>query len=267
MYMPSEHVEVKLTDCVGTIVLNRPDHGNALTRLMVRQLVEAFEDLYREKRVRAIILTGAADTFCAGNDLEEIVDASSLLSEWADSQERWGEDAADFRDVISRMLETPKPIIAAVNGAALSHGAGLVLACDIVVACEESVFGIPDPRRGIAAGVVAPLLSHRIGTGQAARLLLTSSIIDSAEAVRLGIFHELVEGDKTWARGVELARECAEGAPEALQLTKRLLSETIGEQLDTQLTAGAIIQATSFTTTAAEEGISAFLEERTPEWK
>lgn len=267
MYMPSEYVEVKLTDCVGTIILNRPDHGNALTRMMVRQLTEAIEDLYREKRVRAIILTGAGDTFCTGNDLEEINEACAQQIEWSDSQERWGEDAADYRDLIARMLETPKPIIAAVNGAALSHGAGLVLASDIVVTCEESVFGLPDPRRGVVAGVVAPLLCHRLGTGHAARLLMTSATIDATEATRLGIFHELVDGDKVWARGVELARECAEGAPEAVQLTKRLLNETIGELLDTQLTAGAVIQATSFTTEAAEEGIAAFLEERKPQWK
>ena len=234
---------------------------------MVRQLIEAFEDLYREKRVRAIILTGAGDTFCAGNDLEEISDACSLQPDWEDSQERWGEDAADYRDLIARMLETPKPIIAAVNGAAMSHGAGLVLACDIVVACAESEFGLPDPRRGLVAGVVAPLLCHRLGTGQATRLLLTASIIDAAESIRLGIYHELVDGDKVWARAVELGRECAEGAPEAVQLTKRLLNETIGEQLNTHLTAGAILQATSFTTEAAKEGIAAFLEERQPDWK
>ncbi|TWU25826.1 enoyl-CoA hydratase/isomerase family protein [Bythopirellula polymerisocia] len=267
MYMPSEHVEVKLTDNVGTLILNRPDHGNALSRRMVRQLIEAIEDLYREKRVRAIILIGAGDTFCAGNDLEEISDACSLQPDWDSSQERWGEDAADFRELIARMLETPKPIIAAVNGAALSHGAGLVLACDIVVGCAESTFGLPDPRRGIVAGVVAPLLCHRLSAGHAARLLLTSSIIDAIEAARLGIFHELVDGDKVWARAVELGRECAEGAPEAVQLTKRILNETVGEQLDTQLTAGAILQATSFTTEAAQEGIAAFLEERKPEWK
>ena len=267
MYMPCEHVEVKLTDCVGTVILNRPDHGNALTRRMVRQLVEGIDDLYREKRVRAIILTGAGDDFCTGIDLEEINDACAMQPEWSDSQERWGEDAAEFRDLISRMLETPKPIIAAVNGAALSHGAGLALACDIVVACEECLFGLPDPRRGLVAGIVAPLLCHRLGTGHASRLLLTATIIDAIEATRLGIFHELVDGDKVWARAVELARECAEGAPEAVQLTKRLLNETIGEQLDSHLTAGAILQATSFTTEAAEEGIAAFLEERKPDWK
>lgn len=260
-------IEVKVTGNVGTVILNRPEHGNTLVRAMLHQLIEAIDDLYRERRVRAIILTGAGSSFCEGTDLEEINEASQRRSEWSDSENRWGEDAADYRDLIVRMLEITKPIIAAVNGAALSSGAGLVMASDIVIASHEGTFGLPDPRRGLVAGVVAPLVCHRLGAGQAARLLLTSSIINAPEAERLGVFHELVPTDKVWARAAEIAAECAEGAPEALQLTKRLINETVGEQLETQLTTGAAMQATAFTTEAAQEGISAFISRRKPDWK
>jgi methylglutaconyl-CoA hydratase len=266
MYMQSALIEVKVTNNVGTIILNRPNHGNALVRVMLEQLGEAFDDLYREKRVRAIVLTGAGDAFCEGIDLEEINETAQPTIDLPDAEDRWGQDAADYRDLILRMLETTKPIIAAVNGAALSSGAGLVLACDIVIASAEATFGLPDPRRGLVAGVVAPLVCHRLGAGHAARLLLTSATINAIEAEKLGIFHELTPADKVWARAVEIAGECAEGAPEALQLTKRLLNETIGEQLETQLTTGAIMQATAFTTEAAQKGIAAFLEQRKPEW-
>lgn len=267
MYMQSSLVEVKITGEVGTVILNRPDHGNALVRVMVHQLTEAFDDLYREKRVRAIVLTGAGESFCSGPDLEEISDASQQRADWAESEDRWGEDAADYRDLLLRMLEITKPIIAAVNGPALSSGAGLVMASDIVIATPEASFGLPDPRRGLVAGVVAPLMCHRLGSGQAARLLLSSATVSSLEAERMGIFHEITASDKVWARAVEIARDCAEGAPEALQLTKRLLNETICEQLETQLTTGAVMQATAFTTEAAQEGIAAFLARRKPEWK
>ena len=267
MYMQSALVDVKVSGNVGTVILNRPDHGNTLVRVMIGQLIEALDDLYRERRVRAIILTGAGTAFCEGIDLEEINDSTQLKDDWSESEDRWGEDAADYRDLIVRMLEITKPIIAAVNGPALSSGAGLVMASDIVVASHDGTFGLPDPRRGLVAGVVAPLVCHRLGAGQAARLLLTSSIIDAMEAQRLGVFHELVPGNKVWARAAEVAAECAEGAPEALQLTKRLLNETVGEQLETQLTTGAVMQATAFTTEAAQEGISAFLARRKPEWK
>ena len=262
MIMQSDPIEVKVTDCAGTIIINRPDHRNTLNRSMLQQLSDALDDLYREKSVRAIILTGAGDTFCEGIDLEEL-----QQDDCPEMQEHWGTDAARYRDLLLRMLEITKPIIASVNGPAISDGAGLVVASDIVVASQEASFGLPDPRRGLVAGVVAPLLCSRLGSGHAARLLLTSTTIDAQEAHRLGVFHELTDADTVWARAAEVAKECASGAHEAIQLTKRLLTETMGEQLETQLSAGAVMRATAYTTEAAQEGIAAFLENRSPEWK
>lgn len=261
--MQNEFIEVKVTDCAGTIIINRPEHANRMTRRMVQQLGEALDDLYLEKKVRAIILTGAGDVFSEGLDWHEL---QGEEDEWQTHQ-RWGEEASAWRDLVLRMLEITKPIIASVNGSALSEGAGLVLASDLVVAAESASFGLPDPRYGLVAGVSAPLLSFRVGGGQAARLLLASTTLDAAESHRLGLFQELVSHKQVWARAMELARECAEGAPEANQLTKRLLNETVGEQLETQLASGAVMSATAFTTEAAREGLTAYVEERKPVWK
>jgi methylglutaconyl-CoA hydratase len=266
MYRPSDQIEVKVVDNAGTIILHRPDHGNALTQHMLGQLIEALDDLYRERRVRAIILTGAGDTFCQGMDLAEWQN-DPAQAESAVAQPEWADDAISYRDVVLRMMEVTKPIIAAVNGPALAGGAGLVAASDVVVASTEASFGLPDPRRGLVAGVVAPLLSFRIGAGQTSRLLLTSATISAQEALQRGVFHELVEPDKVWARAMQIAGECAAGAPEAIQLTKRLILETVGEQLETQLSAGAAMSATARTTEAAQEGIAAYLEGRPPVWK
>jgi methylglutaconyl-CoA hydratase len=115
--------------------------------------------------------------------------------------------------------------------------------------------------------LAAPLLSFRIGAGQAGRLLLTGQTIEAVEARQIGVFHELTSADTVWARAMQLAKECAAGAPEAIQLTKRLLNETLGENLSTQLSAGAVMEATARTTEAAGEGISALLDGRSPEWK
>jgi len=257
MFMQSDRIEVKTSGCSGTIILNRPSHQNALTRQMIEQLGEALEDLYREKSVRAIILTGAGNTYCAGVELEELSGDETLSAE-----PRWGEDAAKFRDLLLQMLQMTKPLIAAVNGAALSGGAGLVAACDIVVASEDASIGLPDPCYGLVAGVVVPLICHRIGAGHATRLLLTSTTLDAIEAHRLGLFHELVKPDLVWARAAEVAKQCAAGSPEAIQLTKRLLHEAVGEHLETQLAAGAVMRATSCTTEAAKEGIAAFLKQQ-----
>jgi methylglutaconyl-CoA hydratase len=109
-------------------------------------------------------------------------------------------------------------------------------------------------------------LVFRIGAGHAARLLLTSELIEASAAERLGIYQELVAEPQLWARAKQLGEQCALGAPQALQLTKRMLYEIIGEDLLTQLTAGAAISATARTTEAAEEGLAAFFAKRPPRW-
>jgi methylglutaconyl-CoA hydratase len=265
MFMESNAVDVKVNGPVGTILLNRPDRRNALTRSMLTQLGEALNDLYREKRVRAIILTGAGSAFCAGMDVHEMHAAADLPEE--EKSQDWVDTAEAYREVVSQMIELPKPVIASVNGPAVAGGAGLVLASDIVVATGSAQFGLPESRRGLVAGVVAPLLAFRVGGGPAARLLLTSSLYSADETLRLGIYHELIDEPRLWARCAQLAEEVAAGAPEAVQLSKRLLYETIGEHLSTQLSVGAAISATARTTEAAQEGITAFVEKRKPEWK
>jgi enoyl-CoA hydratase/carnithine racemase len=265
MYMAANAVDVKVTGAVGTIVLNRPERRNALTRSMVGQLQQALGDLHAEKRVRAVVLTGAGSAFCAGMDVHEMLSTAELPD--AERDQEWGDAADAYRELIVQMVEMPKPILASVNGPAVAGGAGLVLACDIVVAAEAARFGLPDARRGIVAGIVGPLLAFRVGAGTAARLLLTSSLYRAQEAFRLGIYHEMIDENRLWARCAALAEECAAGAPEAVQLTKRLLYETVGEQLSTQLSVGAAISATSHTTEAAREGLAAFVEKRPPQWK
>ena len=255
-------VKISVQQQAGTIILDRPEKRNALTRELLVELDQALQDLLHERQVRAVVLTGAGSAFCAGMDLDEM----RATAESPDPQAQWGEDAMQYRDLLVTMLEFPKPIIAAVNGPAVAGGAGLVLACDLVVGSPEAKFGLPEPRRGIVAGIVGPLLAFRVGAGQAARLLLNPTPIEAAEAHRIGLYHELALLQQIWVRAVALAGECAHGAPSALQLTKRMLNETIGERLMTQLAAGAALSAAARTTEAAREGLDAFLERRDPQW-
>ena len=247
----------------GTIVLNRADKRNALTRSMIRDLQQAFADLHQERRVRAVILTGDGPAFCAGMDLAEMRETAQR----DDAQQMWQYDAQVYQELVESMLRFPKPIIAAVNGPAIAGGMGLVLASDIVLASPEARFGLPEPKRGLVAGMVAPLLVFRIGAGYAARLLLTAETIGIEDAERYGVVHERVEHDLLWARANELSRVCSESAPQALQLTKQILNETIGHGVLTGLAAGAAASAAARTTEAAQEGLDAFLEKRPPDWK
>jgi methylglutaconyl-CoA hydratase len=256
-------ITVKKNIPSGTIVLNRPDKRNALTRQMLTELSQAFTDLHGEKQVRAVILIGSGPAFCAGMDLSEMQQTAALPN----AQEQWYDDSVQYRELIEQMLQFPKPIIAALNGPAVAGGAGLVMASDIVIATANAKFGLPEPKRGIVAGMVAPLLAFRVGGGIATHLLLRANVIEAAEAQRLGLFHQIVSEDLIWAQAHEIAKEVAESAPEAIQLTKRMIYENLGEQMLTQLSAGAAASATARTTEAAVEGLAAFFEKRPPKWK
>jgi methylglutaconyl-CoA hydratase len=260
--MTAPLVKVHVHGPTGSIILNRPEKRNALSRELLAQLQQALDDLHLERRVRGVILTGAGAAFCAGMDLAEMLAAR----EQPDPLEQWRQDALAYKELLETMLRFPKPLVAAVVGPALAGGAGLVLACDMVVAGSSASLGLPEPRRGLVAGLVAPLLAFRAGAGRAAHLLLTGRTIDAVQAERWGLFHEVVADEQVWARGAQLVEECAQGAPESLLLTKKLLNETIGESLTTLLGAGAAVSATARTTEAAAEGLAAFLEKRPPIW-
>ncbi len=255
-------LKIHVHEHTGTIILNRPEKRNALSRELLQELDKAIHDLHAERRVRAVMLSAAGDVFCAGMDLAEM----HATSRESDAFARWHEDATLYRDLLETMLRFPKPLIAAVGGPALAGGLGLVLACDIVLAGPQATFGLPEPRRGLVAGIVSPLLAFRIGAGRAAYLLMTTDPIPAGEAHRVGLVHELHSAEQLWARGGQIAARCAHCAPEALLMTKRMLNETIGEHLATQLAAGAALSATARTTEAAQEGLAAFLEKREPKW-
>jgi len=255
-------VKIQLHEHTATVTLNRPDKRNALSRELMKELHQALDDVHQERKVRGVIVTGSGAAFCAGMDLAEMLAAS----EQEDCQEQWRADAVVYHELIEAMLRFPKPLVAAVNGPAVAGGAGIVMACDLAVASRGAKFGFPEPRRGVVAGMVAPLLAFRIGAARAAYLLFTAQVIEAEEALGFGLYHDLVDDEQIWARANQFVGEVAKSAPEAVQMTKRLLNETIGEQLFSQLAAGAAVSATSRTTEAAAEGLAAFLEKREPKW-
>jgi len=233
-----------------------------LTRAALGELLQAFLDLHLQRNVRAVVLHGAGPAFCAGMDLKEMSETASL----SNAQELWEHDARDYLELIETMLRFPKPIVAAVEGPAVAAGAGLVLASDIVVASATATFGMPEPRRGIVAGIAAPLLQFRAGGSHAAYLLLNAATVTAERAREMGIFHEVVEADQLLPRATAVADRCRDSAPEALALTKRMLNETIGDQLMTLLSTGAAVSSTARTTSSAKEGLAAFVEKRDPDW-
>ena len=246
----------------GTIILNRPEVSNALSRLAIRELGQAFEEFHRTHGIRAVILAASGSTFCAGTDLKEISEGVGDPKFF----HQWQEDAKQIQLLLDKMLQLPLPIIVAVQGPVCGLGAALLLAADIVIAAPEATVSFPEPKVGLVATQTAPLLNFRVGGGQAARLLLSGESIDADEALRIGLFHEVVKSDFVWVRAQEIAANSAECARESLLLTKQLVNETIGEQLKTFHAIAAANAATARSTEVAAEGVSAFLEKRKPQW-
>lgn len=253
-------IQVKVSDLVGTVILQRPERCNALTGEMIRQISQALNDLHQEKKVRGIVITGAGAHFCTGMDLrqwQEMYGGNNAL-------QQWHTDAEALKALLEQMLVLPKPIIAAVDGAAMGSGLALVLACDLVVASQSATFSAAGYKRGLVSGLVAPLACFRGGAALASALLIGGQEFSAVEAKDCGFVHHVVDSDKIWVRAKLWLESIAEGAAESIQLSKRVLNEMIGEHLSCQLASGAAALATSLTTEAASEGLDAFVEKRSP---
>lgn len=260
-----QHVEVKVHDNVATLLMDRASVHNSLHPTMIEDLKRAFSDVHQEKRVRAVVLSARGDHFCAGADLRVFGEIASLPENEAMVQ--WYSAWNHLTELFEQMLRFPKPIVAAVDGAAVGAGLGLALASDLIVPSVRAHFGANAVRRGLVGGATAALLSFRLGGSIAARMLLTGENIDAGEAYRVGLCASPpVPPDQIWVVAKDWATKCTHGPAEATQATKRMLNESIGEQLMTQLAAGAADSATSCTTEAAAEGIRSFVDGRTPKW-
>ncbi|RMF38486.1 MAG: enoyl-CoA hydratase/isomerase family protein [Planctomycetota bacterium] len=257
-------IDVKVNPPSGTLVLNRPERCNALSREMIQGLIRGLDDLHQQKNVRGVIVTGSGSHFCTGLDVHQLKETGEQPD--ADRQQQWLEDIELVHELLLKMLQFPKPLIAAVDGMASGSGLALMLACDLVVASHRATVELPAARLGVVSGLAIPLLTFRAGASTAARIVLGGDRITASEAKSLGMVHHVVEADQIWVRSQHWVEEIAGGAAEALQLSKRLLNETVGESLQTWLSVAAAAAATSLTTEAASEGLQAFTEKRQPKF-
>jgi methylglutaconyl-CoA hydratase len=159
--------------------------------------------------VRCVILTGAGNAFCAGMDLAELQES---LTEGKKKQAPVWDDALRLAKLYDLMYTLPKPTIAAVNGAAVAGGAGLVSACDLAVAVPEARFGYPEVRRGLVAAMVMPHLLRHVGERMARYLLLTGELIGAEEACRAGLINAVAPAEQLLARALAWAHALAEGS-------------------------------------------------------
>src|SRR5689334_24088797 len=187
--MNNDLVRYEVHPPTAILTLNRPDRRNALSRGLIDALSQAVMRARDEETVRCVILTGAGNAFCAGMDLAELQE--SLTAGKGQQAPVW-DDALRLAKLYDLIYTLPKPTIAAVNGAAVAGGAGLVSACDLAVAVPEAKFGYPEVRRGLVAAMVMPHLLRHVGERAARYLLLTGELIGAEEACRTGLINAVV---------------------------------------------------------------------------
>ncbi|HLV01776.1 MAG TPA: enoyl-CoA hydratase-related protein [Acidobacteriota bacterium] len=242
------------------LFLARPEARNALSRELIQELRAELETVADDRRVRAVILGSRDKVFCAGADLREM---KELL---AGNKEQGREDTQSLRYLLEELLELPQVVIAAVNGAALGGGCGLVTACDLAVAAGDATLGYPETRIGIVPALVAVLLSRLCGERVTRDLLLTGRVLSADEAKEVGLVNEVVEPDKLLQRAEELARMVAANSPAAISGTKRLLRQLRGLGFREAMDLAVYTNTMAREGDDLREGLSAFFEKRDPEW-
>ena len=272
--MPNQETLYNVTDRVATITLNRPDKLNAWTAIMEREVRSAIEEAERDENVRVVILTGAGRGFCAGADM-------SLLSSVAESgvDERVRKQAsssstsgpvdgvrADFRKKYSCFPAVGKPVIAAINGPVVGLGLVIALYCDLRFASDAARFSTAFARRGLIAEYgLAWILPRLVGHANALDLLFSARMIDSAEALRMGLVNQIFPQDSFLAKVNEYARDvAANSSPRSTRIIKRQVYDAMFQTLEEAFDVAEREMLASLQCEDFKEGVAHFLEKRAP---
>jgi len=250
------NVLTEVADGVGTITINRPDKRNALDAATHGQLLAAFDDMRRNAAVRVVILTGAGKAFVSGADVKEFQGKSPVDMLRRLLQEPSAIEAADA---------FPKPLIAMINGYCLGSGNELAMACDIRIASEDAKFGQPEINLGMMPGGGATQrLPRLIGLGKALWLMYSGAILDSSEAMRMGLVDLVVPPRQLKARVMTLALVIASKSPVALAMIKEAARASVRAPLDDGVRHEQSLASVIFSSKDMQEGLKAFIEKRPP---
>src|SRR5579859_1307513 len=254
-----ETLTLEFSGELATLTLNRPDKRNAINSKMVSEMQSALDNI-ETSRARVAIITGAGKSFCAGMDLEMLADIASQSS--AENMD----DSRRMAKMFRRIWSFSKPLIAAVNGAALAGGCGIATLCDFTLAVPEAKFGYTEVKIGFLPAIVSVFLTRQIGDKQARNLLLTGRLVEAAEALSLGLITEIVPRERLMQRAHELADVLIAASPISLTRAKRLLTSAAAASVDADLERAILENARIRCTADFKEGLASFLEKRKPVW-
>ncbi len=248
-------------DRIATLTLNRPERLNALGGTLREELYDAVTAAGADSNVGVVVITGAGRGFCSGGDVK-----SMREHDQTGQRTPAGERLAPIRDrAVLAIRDCPKPVIAAVNGAAAGAGMNLALACDMRIASTNAKFSQAFVKIGLAPDWGGSYFLPRVvGSAKACELIFTGDTIDAAEALKLGIVNAVAAPDELMAETYRLARKIAAGPPVAIQLAKRAIHHSEEVDLRTALEFETFAQCVCKDTEDAKEGVRAFIEKRAP---
>ena len=254
-------LQYEVQDRIATLTLNRPERLNALGDTLREDLYDAIMKAQADENVGVLVITGAGRGFCSGGDVKSMSERNQS-GQSSPVQEKM----SPARDrVVLAMRDCPKPIIAAINGAAAGAGMNLALACDMRIASTAAKFAQAFVKRGIAPDWGGSwLLPRVVGTAKAYELIFTGDTIDANEAFRLGILNYVVAPEELMPETYKLARKIAAGPPVAIALSKRAIQHNENVDLRAGLEFETFIQGVARETEDSKEGVRAFMEKRAP---
>ena len=262
--MTYECLLYEVQDRIATLTLNRPERLNALNDTLRNDLYDAVRKSAADPEVGVLVITGAGRGFCSGGDVKSMSERSE-----AGQTSTTAERLAPMRDrVVLALRDCPKPVIAAVNGAAAGAGMNLALACDMRIASSAAKFVQSFVKRGLPPDWAGSwLLPRVVGTAKACELIFTGDTIDAAEALRLGIVNAVAAPEALMDETRKLAKRIAEAAPIAVQLSKRAIYHNQDVELRAGLEFETFAQGICRDTEDYKEGVKAFVEKRAPVFK
>ncbi|MDG1032938.1 MAG: crotonase/enoyl-CoA hydratase family protein [Luminiphilus sp.] len=253
--MSEAAVLTEIDDGVMTITINRPKAKNAVNKDVAEGIAAALDALDADDSTHVVILTGAGGTFCSGMDLKAFVTGETPYVE-----------GRGFAGMVQR--STDKPLIAAVEGYALAGGCELAITCDLIIAADNSKFGIPEVKRGLAAaagGLVR--LPRQIPSRVAMEMALTGDFMDADRALSIGLINQIAPAGEALAQAKVLAAKIAENGPLAVKRSKQVIKESIDWSQEEMFDKQQVITSAVFSSEDAIEGATAFAEKRKPNWK
>ncbi|WP_077368932.1 short-chain-enoyl-CoA hydratase [Anaerosalibacter sp. Marseille-P3206] len=244
---------------VGILSINRPDALNALNTEVLKELNEAVDMIENDEDIHILMITGEGRAFVAGADISEMKDMDSACA-----REFAKLGLSTFRKI--ELME--KPVIAAVNGFALGGGCELSMCCDIRIASEKAKFGQPEVGLGIIPGFAGTQrLSRLVGLGKAKELIYTADMIDANEAYRIGLVNKVVSKDELMDEALKLANKILSKGQLAVRFAKASINRGIETDIETGMAIERDLFGLCFATLDQKEGMGAFLEKRTPNYK